>query len=484
MSDTREALRRVCADIGAVSALLGFDDYPGVFALLRKITDLITREAATVPPIDLIIRDVCESDAADPNAANSICIEVDDLRLILENRLGAELAAAPAYPATLKASNDKGDSDISGIQLAASVQSAEWLAEADQLIMRLCDTVYTWARGPKYYERELANRNASNAACDVLKAHLRKHVAAAPASCTDESPAAKRYFHPSCSVFEDMLRSLQHVEAVYRLNVVGDSGDPSSTLDNLQRVIARATADFLPRADESQSHTDDLAVDTFARVMKGKLATAREKGRGGWEQCSPVDLSRFLREHVEKGDPRDVANFCMMLWHLGAQIAPLPRASDAESTGICFFCSMPINGVHETDCPQAAQPVADDTWATAVQPVRYFVYDNECGYEEFATDDERDKAHRAAIEGYLDDGWSEGVESVVSGIVTHKTTQTNLENEPSPCAAHPDHDDDACEACVAWGEWPNHDFETSCQYEPERIDRADDTGVVKTGEAT
>ncbi|AQG98556.1 hypothetical protein A9R05_06710 [Burkholderia sp. KK1] len=69
------------------------------------------------------------------------------------------------------------------------------------------------------------------------------------------------------------------------------------------------------------SHTDDVAVDRFAQAMKEKMAASREKGRSGWEDCSPVDLSRMLREHVEKGDPRDVANFCMMLWHLGTGIA-------------------------------------------------------------------------------------------------------------------------------------------------------------------
>ncbi|MEB2511275.1 hypothetical protein SB379_19910 [Burkholderia multivorans] len=68
-------------------------------------------------------------------------------------------------------------------------------------------------------------------------------------------------------------------------------------------------------AEAREPHPDDVAVDSFAAVMKHKLALAREKGRGGWETCSPADLSRMLREHVEKGDPRDVANFCMMLWH-------------------------------------------------------------------------------------------------------------------------------------------------------------------------
>lgn len=67
------------------------------------------------------------------------------------------------------------------------------------------------------------------------------------------------------------------------------------------------------------------AVDMFAATMKAKLDDARAKGRSGWEQCDQADLSRMLREHVEKGDPRDVANFCMFLWALGKPItAPSP----------------------------------------------------------------------------------------------------------------------------------------------------------------
>lgn len=70
-------------------------------------------------------------------------------------------------------------------------------------------------------------------------------------------------------------------------------------------------------------HPDDLAVDRFAAAMKSKLAVARTKGRGGWDrknECSAEDLSRLLREHIEKGDPVDVANFCMMLHQRGERI--------------------------------------------------------------------------------------------------------------------------------------------------------------------
>jgi len=61
---------------------------------------------------------------------------------------------------------------------------------------------------------------------------------------------------------------------------------------------------------------DETGIDNFAIVMKEKMATAREKGRSGWHDknlCSNEYLSQLLREHVEKGDPIDVANLCMML---------------------------------------------------------------------------------------------------------------------------------------------------------------------------
>lgn len=78
------------------------------------------------------------------------------------------------------------------------------------------------------------------------------------------------------------------------------------------------------------AHADAIAVDNFAAELKAKLAKSRDKGRGGWQTCDPADLSRMLREHVEKGDPRDVANFCMFLWHLNAPIAQQPAASDVR----------------------------------------------------------------------------------------------------------------------------------------------------------
>lgn len=68
---------------------------------------------------------------------------------------------------------------------------------------------------------------------------------------------------------------------------------------------------------------DNWAVDRFASEMKSKLSETRAQGRSGWEdkaQCTDEDLSYMLRTCVEKGDPIDVANFCMMLHIRGERI--------------------------------------------------------------------------------------------------------------------------------------------------------------------
>lgn len=83
---------------------------------------------------------------------------------------------------------------------------------------------------------------------------------------------------------------------------------------------------------EISQHPDAAAVDAFAHAMKVKLAVARAKGRGGWQdkdECSAQMLSDMLRAHVEKGDPRDVANFCMFLHHRGEAIQPAPARQEA-----------------------------------------------------------------------------------------------------------------------------------------------------------
>jgi hypothetical protein len=76
---------------------------------------------------------------------------------------------------------------------------------------------------------------------------------------------------------------------------------------------------------------DYIAVDMFALAMKEKLDASRAKGRSGWEECSPDDLWKMLREHVEKGDPRDVANLAMMIWHVEGRLYETNKLADGYS---------------------------------------------------------------------------------------------------------------------------------------------------------
>jgi len=74
---------------------------------------------------------------------------------------------------------------------------------------------------------------------------------------------------------------------------------------------------------QQATHPDDAAVDRFAAAMKAKLASARAKGRSGWDSpdlCSSEKLARMLvRRGVAGGDVVDVANFAMMLHQRAAQ---------------------------------------------------------------------------------------------------------------------------------------------------------------------
>lgn len=66
---------------------------------------------------------------------------------------------------------------------------------------------------------------------------------------------------------------------------------------------------------------DDIALSSFAVVVSDKLAKKRlQYPNRDWTTESPERLSDMLREHVEKGDPVDVAAFCMFLHQRGYPI--------------------------------------------------------------------------------------------------------------------------------------------------------------------
>jgi len=62
---------------------------------------------------------------------------------------------------------------------------------------------------------------------------------------------------------------------------------------------------------------DTALCSTFSQIMEEKLCFKRAQGRGGWwdeNQCSIEYLRKLLREHIDKGDMVDVANFAAMIY--------------------------------------------------------------------------------------------------------------------------------------------------------------------------
>ncbi len=104
----------------------------------------------------------------------------------------------------------------------------------------------------------------------------------------------------------------------------------AATLDKVVEMVRRDEARRTdPVSQPAPAHSDDIAVDRFAIVMKNKLALKRSQGRTGWEdpdQCSVELLSRMLVEHVHKGDPVDIGNFAMMLHQRGCDWKVLKSA--------------------------------------------------------------------------------------------------------------------------------------------------------------
>lgn len=95
----------------------------------------------------------------------------------------------------------------------------------------------------------------------------------------------------------------------------------------------RTKEEFMADCDDCHTLTErdhDLrAVDNFSNAMMAKLDKKRDEGRSGWQTASAETLSKMLNDHLAKGDPVDVANFCMML-HQNSQRIEVLEARHQE----------------------------------------------------------------------------------------------------------------------------------------------------------
>ena len=82
-----------------------------------------------------------------------------------------------------------------------------------------------------------------------------------------------------------------------------------------------------PVAQEPTLHPDtESLVQRFAAAMREKLAKAEKKyGYSNlWKNQDWMNECRAkLIDHLHKGDPLDVANYCAFLWHHGAHCKPV-----------------------------------------------------------------------------------------------------------------------------------------------------------------
>lgn len=143
-----------------------------------------------------------------------------------------------------------------------------------------------------------------------------------------------------CKLLADLLLEVTRV-----VPAIGVATDDLPAVDAFLERIEAALAGKLPA-----QHSDDTAVDRFAVAMKTKLASARAKGRSGWDEpaaCSVEYLADLLVDHVGKGNSgtfEDVANFAMMLHQRGADPAVLAHSATMTTCSRCKGHGM-IGGV-------------------------------------------------------------------------------------------------------------------------------------------
>lgn len=122
----------------------------------------------------------------------------------------------------------------------------------------------------------------------------------------------------------------------------GDDGRPKpnramqllTEIERLRAFVRSTNAASLPETftlkammPEGLHPATKQLVFGFACALANKLHTAEKKYgySDGWLDSGWMDECRAkLREHIEKGDPRDVAAYCAFLWHHKQSTASLP----------------------------------------------------------------------------------------------------------------------------------------------------------------
>lgn len=123
--------------------------------------------------------------------------------------------------------------------------------------------------------------------------------------------------------------------------------EPGKIYTSKRQLLQDMTA--ISRNAGYEQHPDDEAVDNLADAMKAKLSFKRSTGVEGWQTMPAEDLRAGLRRHLEKGDPIDVANYCMMLHARGESTASTDAAGPTPEAGQTKQPPQHINGIPYTE---------------------------------------------------------------------------------------------------------------------------------------
>jgi hypothetical protein len=96
----------------------------------------------------------------------------------------------------------------------------------------------------------------------------------------------------------------------------------------------------------------------FSAALREKLIASEAKygWQNGWLQTDWAnDLRRKIREHIEKGDPRDVAAYCAFAWYHGWSLAEAWQSPQEESNEV-HMSSTPANSAGDMSTLQRETP--------------------------------------------------------------------------------------------------------------------------------
>jgi hypothetical protein len=146
---------------------------------------------------------------------------------------------------------------------------------------------------------------------------------------------------------------------------------PEKSYDDNVRLILddlRARLRSEPPTEAGEQDTDEgdptaSMVQGFADAVKAKLRAADEKyGHGLMWRDDPnfEGMRQELREHMAKGDPRDVAAYCAFLWYHDEPTSPPPSGEPTEALS---EVAQKLAANMQTLDPEANRAIYENLWA-------------------------------------------------------------------------------------------------------------------------